>query len=145
MRKRVLFIILLAILLTIHENSWAVFLEMRDAQVPAGSTINVPILIDDASEVLSGEIVIVYSPRAMKPKDIRPTPLIGDASFVYNSLDAQIRISFASVKPLGYGGALAEVTFEAAADAVFWDTTPLAFSFAELNEGNIRTWRFAVI
>ncbi|MFC1715299.1 cohesin domain-containing protein [Candidatus Poribacteria bacterium] len=140
MRKQVLLLVLLIVLSAMHNNSWAVFLEMKDSRVPAGSTITVPILIDDASEVLSGEIVIVYSPRAMEPKDIRPTPLMGDASFVYNSLDGQIRISFASVKPLGYGGALAEVTFEVAADAAFGNTTPLAFSFAELNEGSIRTW-----
>ena len=99
----------------------------------ANERIVVPISIDDASGILSGELSLTYDSAYLNPIGISTTTLTEQAKTVYNVKDGVLGISFANAKELNDRGTLLFVEFEARKTST--NSIPLTLSEAYLNEG----------
>jgi hypothetical protein len=90
-----------------------------------GETVSVPITVDNADILSSGDMSISYDGKVLRAIDI----LSSDGLLMANNISQPglIRISFAGVDRLNYGK-LAEIKFEVLTD----DVSPLTFKMAEL-------------
>lgn len=105
--------------------------------LPAQATV-VPLLIDDATGVLSTDIFIRYNPAVAMATAVNQTSLsAGHTLFANLMVPGEIRIALFGPSPLSGGGVLLDLSFTSV--GALNSQTPLEFLTASLNESMIAT------
>ena len=98
---------------------------LSEARGIAGEQVTVPVRVDNADILASGDICIAYDPTVLRATEVSSDP---DMLLVSNVTEpGTVRIAFASVSGLN-GQTVAEIQFEILAD----DISPLRFRDVEL-------------
>ena len=96
----------------------------------------VPILIDDITGVLSGEMALSFDPSKLRPIEASVSDLTSDYLFASNIQNATIKLSFAGAESKTGGGRIAEIVFEPLEEVV-GVLSAVSLVHAQLNEGMI--------
>jgi len=118
------------------DNIQNYYVTLGDAQKHSGRLI-VPVIVDDASGVLSGELTLNYDSTRMKPVGASSTSLTTGYSVLTNRADGQLLVTFAGANPLSGSGSLVNLEFETL-DGVFAQL-PLTLAKVQINEKGITT------
>ena len=117
---------------------YGVQLSVPEVTAEPGSMITVEIIIDDATGLASGDLVLWYDPAILEAKEVRTTDLTAGFLIASNlDVPGEITIAMAAFPGIAEGnGAILEVDFEVKADGP--DSTSLTLSdvvlFNELSE-----------
>lgn len=80
--------------------------------IAPGGNVRVPIIVDDASGITSGGIVLTYDADILKVDEVTPSGIMSGYYWQYQVQDNQIRIAFAGTEGMVGGGALFYVECE---------------------------------
>jgi hypothetical protein len=97
-----------------------------------GDTISVPLDIDDAIGIYGADIAVIYDADLLEAIDVKPTSLFSGANTVPNLDDpGRVVLAMASADPIAVdSGALVEIIFRVANEAVIDTVVPLEFEEA---------------
>jgi len=112
------------------------YVSLGESQKHGGRFI-VPVIVDDASGVLSGELTLNYDSALMKPVGASSTYLTKGYSVFTNPTDGQLRVTFAGTNSLSGGGSLVNLEFETLDDV--FSKLPLTLAKVQINEKGITT------
>jgi len=102
----------------------------------SGGRVTFPVLIDDMSDILAGDIDFAYNHDVLRPVDMRTTELTSEYLFEHRADDGRLRISFASAGSPTSGGGMVELIFaQIGSDASLHDAVKL--DRVMLNEGAV--------
>lgn len=108
-------------------------LTLPSASGNPGQTVNVPVNINNASSIESGEITITFNPDILTAGDAQKTDLSSQLSLKSKITAGQIKITLTSSSPLSGGsGELFTIPFTVDNDAT--GTSPLTFTEAKLKD-----------
>jgi len=99
----------------------------------AGSKIQVPIVIDDATRLFAGGISIEYDASVLKVVDALPTNMLNGSYWKTNvSLPSEVRFAFATTELMQGSGSLLTIEFQVLPGAE-GKSSPLSFSSINLS------------
>jgi len=98
-------------------------------QASLSEKITLPIRVDDASGILSGEIQLAYDEKILKPLNVSKTSLASGYFLSYNVTDGYLNLAFAGNKPLSGKGALFLLECEVLKDLAL---TPPCFTLSKV-------------
>jgi len=107
-----------------------------EAQKRNGRLI-VPVTVDDASGILSGELTLNYDSSRVKPVGASASYLTKGYSVVANPTDGQFTVTFAGANSLNGSGSLVNLGFETLDNTQA--TLPLTLAKVQINEKEITT------
>jgi len=102
-----------------------------------GSTVAVPVTVDDATGIISAGITLTYDPKVLRAVDVSTTNLTAGYSVAHKVADGRIKIGLAGSRPLSGSGPLLDVRFQVLESADWSETCPISITDVQLNEGGI--------
>ena len=111
----------------------AVEVSIPSLTADAGSSITVPVNVDDAKGISGGDITVTFDQTILTAKEAKATELTKSLNFMPNIMAGEVTVSMAGVKGIAEGrGAIVEIAFEVSATAKGGTSTPLTFKEAAL-------------
>ena len=102
--------------------------------VATGNKIQAPIIINDASGVASGGVVLRYDAKVLRAVTVVPTSLLSGYYWQFNTeLDGEVRIAFAGNRTISGDKVLFYVEFEALSNNI-GKVSPLTLEVAKISE-----------
>jgi len=99
----------------------------------AGTSITVPINVDDAKGIAGADITVTFDQTILTTKEAKATELTKSLNFIPNIMADEVTLSMAGVKGIAEGsGAIVEIIFEVSETAKGGVQTPLTFKEALL-------------
>ena len=93
--------------------------------------------IEDARDVLAGEMVVTFDPEQVEVTEVVPGALTSGCLFAYGIEEGTIRMAFAGSDALSGGGDLAEIGFHRRVGTEASEVRALDLGHVRLNEGRI--------
>jgi hypothetical protein len=104
----------------------AIEMSIPSLSADAGSSIIVPINVDDAKGIAGGDITLTFDQTILTTKEARTTELTQSLNFVPNIMANEVTVSMAGTKGIAEGsGAIMEIVFEVNAVAKGGAKSPL--------------------
>jgi hypothetical protein len=119
---------------TVNTNTRRYHVHIGNAFAKAGESINVPIIADDATDIIAGNITIEYDASLLKPVGVSITALTAEYSQEYSINNGQLSAAFAGKNPLVGSGNLVMLAFEVLPDAKAQNAR-LTLTNMRLNDG----------
>ncbi|RLF39119.1 MAG: hypothetical protein DRN21_04065, partial [Thermoplasmata archaeon] len=110
---------------------------LGDVHGETGASFVLPVAVDDATDIISAGITLSYDPKVLRAVDVSTTNLTSGYSVAHNVADGRIKIGLAGSRPLWGSGPLLDVRFQVLESADWGETSPIAISDVQLNEGRI--------
>ena len=114
-------------------TAYAVEMSIPSLTADAGSSITVPINVDDAKGIAGGDITLTFDKNILTAKEAKSTELTKSLNFMPNIMAGEVTLSMAGTKGIAEGsGTIVEIVFEVSAVAKGGAKSPLTFKEAAL-------------
>jgi hypothetical protein len=110
---------------------------MKRSSFGNGGTIS--IILDNASDILSAEIGLIYDAKVLKFTGVLQTSLASHQVMEYNAVNAgELQIALVSVQPLSSGSPVLNIQFEMAEGASKFELDSVKLTKVKLNNGLVK-------